>query len=577
MLVALGKLIGLGAHVADYAQTQALGIVALAVVLAGESYKTRCQADKADAERAVVDDRLDAVGGTEHVGAVPQLGHHQRELLCQGGLLEVKSVAELAGGYLEHTVELAEKAGDSLLAVLDAHALDGDAHDIDGGETEVAATDGSLLAVAVFKHAGAAAHRGHLVEIALRVVGRPLLVLIEGGVEIDKVGEEAAGGHLAGQLVEVVVGVVGQVAHAALFLPYLYGEDGCGAVAHALVCRVEQLAYDASALGRGIGAVVDGAEDHLVAPARVDGVHIVDKRLHGLVHTRHGAVDGMLHHPLAAGKAVEVAVLEVFEHHLIHVGEVFAVEALEIFDLLDKGCAHVRRQIEVKGGDGLAAVHLVLSGLERYAGDDRRCLDAAGRARLAVAGNEAVLKYTVERMLHTGQALGGIVVFVVDMDVTVAHGVAGLLCEQVVVDKWLGGLRGKFHHHACRRVGVHVGVLAGDIGALCLDDFMKHVAGLGAARDAALVAVCDIALGHLLAGAVHKLELDQILDILDGHALRAARADAVGDFVDERLILAKLCGEHGLADGSFDFLFVIAYYASVALYYGLYHGVCAGE
>ncbi len=106
---------------------------------------------------------------------------------------------------------------------------------------------------------------------------------------------------------------------------------------------------------------------------------------------------------------------------------------------------------------------------------------------------------------------------------------------------------------------------------------MKHVAGLGAARDAALVAVCDIALGHLLAGAVHKLELDQILDILDGHALRAARADAVGDFVDERLILAKLCGEHGLADGSFDFLFVIAYYASVALYYGLYHGVCAGE
>ncbi len=80
---------------------------------------------------------------------------------------------------------------------------------------------------------------------------------VVGGVEVDKVGEETAGRHLAGQLVQVVVGVGGQVTDAAFLLPNLDGEDCRGAIAHALVGGVEQLADDASSLGAGVGAVVD--------------------------------------------------------------------------------------------------------------------------------------------------------------------------------------------------------------------------------------------------------------------------------------------------------------------------------
>ncbi len=74
-------------------------------------------------------------------------------------------------------------------------------------------------------------------------------MLVEGGVEVHEVGEEPSGGYFAGQLKKVVVGVLGQIAHAAFLLPYLDREYGCGSVAHAFVCGVEQLANNAAAFG----------------------------------------------------------------------------------------------------------------------------------------------------------------------------------------------------------------------------------------------------------------------------------------------------------------------------------------
>ena len=306
VFVFLGEFVGAGAHVAHDAQSERLGFVAFAVVLADERHKALCQTDEAYAQRAVVDYALHAVVGTEHVGAVPQLAHHERELLGEGRLLEVEAVVELACGDVEHIVKAAEEGVDALLLVADAHALDGYAHDVHRGEAQIAAADGCLFAVTVLEDACAAAHRGQLVLVALGVVGTPFLVLIEGGVEVYEVGEEAACRHLACKLVEVVVAVLRQIAHAAFFLPYLYGENGRGAVAYALVGAVEEFADDAAALGAGVGAVVDGGEHHLVAAARVDGVHVVYERLHGLVHTAHGAVDGVVQHALFAGEAVEI-------------------------------------------------------------------------------------------------------------------------------------------------------------------------------------------------------------------------------------------------------------------------------
>ena len=65
-------------------------------------------------------------------------------------------------------------------------------------------------------------------------------------------------------------------------------------------------------------SVVDGAEYHLVAAARVYRVHVVDERFHGLMHAGYGFVHGMLDDALLAGEAVQ-RLLQV-------IGELFPVE-----------------------------------------------------------------------------------------------------------------------------------------------------------------------------------------------------------------------------------------------------------
>ncbi len=115
-------------------------------------------------------------------------------------------------------------------------------------------------------------------------------------------------------------------------------------------------------------------------------------------------------------------------------------------------------------------------------------------------GNEPVLKDVVQRVLHAGKGFRGVIVLVVNVEVSVFHGLPGFGREQVVVDKRLGGLRRELHHHSRWRVGVHIGVLAGDVVVFGLDDFQEYVAGLGPAGYTALVTVGDISLGHLLSG-----------------------------------------------------------------------------
>ena len=102
---------------------------------------------------------------------------------------------------------------------------------VDCGERQVAASDGCLGAETVFEYACTASHGGYFVLVAFRVVGFPVVTLVEGGVQVQEVREETACGDLAGKLVEVVVAVFGQIAYAAFLFPYLNGEDGRFAVA----------------------------------------------------------------------------------------------------------------------------------------------------------------------------------------------------------------------------------------------------------------------------------------------------------------------------------------------------------
>ncbi len=174
-------------------------------------------------------------------------------------------------------------------------------------------------------------------------------------------------------------------------------------------------------------------------------------------------------------------------------------------------------------------------------------------------------------MLHAGEALGGVVVFIVNVDIVVAHGVASFFGEEVVVDEGFCGLARKFHHHAGRRVGIHIGVFACYVGVFCLDDFSEDVGSLGTSCNAALVAVGDVALGNLFSRAVHEFDFDHILNFFYGHTLRAEGAYAVCYTLNQTFVLAEVGGKHCLAYCGFYFFFIIADDASVALDYCVYH------
>ena len=145
MLVGLGEAVDLLRHVGDDPQTQLLRLVALAVVLAAQGDQALRKADETDGEGALVDDGLDGIVVVQFLGTQPEAVHQERELLLEGGLLEVEALVQLAGGDFQRPVELLEELLDAeVLVLLLLHGLDAQLHDVDRGEGQVAAADGGL-------------------------------------------------------------------------------------------------------------------------------------------------------------------------------------------------------------------------------------------------------------------------------------------------------------------------------------------------------------------------------------------------------------------------------------------------
>ena len=407
--------------------------------------------------------------------------------------------------------------------------------------------------------------------IPLRVVCLPGVVLVEGGVEVEEVREEAAGAYLAGELVEVVVRVLGQIADSAFLLPDLDREDSCRAVSYAFIRGVEDFTDDATAFGGSVGTIVDGAEHDLVAAAAVDGIHIVYEGLHCLVNPADGLVDGMLESTLGALQAGKVALDVIINFGGLELGVVGVHHCRHFVDFFLKSLADVRSEIEVEGGDGLAAVHFVLDRLHGDTGQNRGSLDSLCRTGLSVAGFQAVFENHVEGMLDAGKGLGRIVVLVVDVDIVSGHCIADIGGEKALVNVALGSLGGEFHHHAGGSVGVHVGVLAGDVVHLGVDDSLENFVSVGLTGEIPLVAVGDILLGHLLAGALHQLHLDAVLNLLDAHSVDVDLGDCICNLGGEDDVLSVIRYVHCLEDGGNDFLVIEFDNATVAFYNVLHH------
>ena len=188
-----------------------------------------------------------------------------------------------------------------------------------------------------------------------------------------------------------------------------------------------------------------------------------------------------------------------------------------------------------------------------------------------MSGDEATLENMIQRVLHTGERLRGIVILVVNMQVVVFHCLTTLVGEQIVVNERLRGFRSKLHHHTCRCIGIHIGILTCHIIILDVHDIEEHLTRLGLSGHRALVAIGNILLSHILAARLHQFHLDGILNLLYRHLALTTLSDMVGNLIQESLVLTLVGMNHGLTDGSHNLLLVEAHNASVTLYYCLNH------
>ena len=216
-------------------------------------------------------------------------------------------------------------------------------------------------------------------------------------------------------------------------------------------------------------------------------------------------------------------------------------------------------------------MHFVLYGLHADTPEYAGGLYPLGRPALAVSCLESVAQDLVEWVLYACQRLGRVVVLVVNVQVVALHGLLCLLGQQVVVDEGLGGLAAELHHHAGRRVGVHVGVLACNVVVLDVDYFEEYVPCLSLSCHAPCVAVLDVGLCHVLARTLHQFVLHHVLYLFHGHLAASPHRDAVGNLFYQSLVVAFVGGKHCLADGGRNLLLVESHYSSISFYYGLYH------
>ena len=556
------------AHVADDLIAELPALLALAVVLAGQRLERFGKADEADGERAVLQHLRDRIVAVELFGIDPHaLSHQERVVVRLLAALDLEAVHQLLLDEREPRVEQLVKLFDVALC------LDAQPRQVDRGEAQVAAPAGDLArrVVHVAHHARAAAHVRHLAVVIAGLV----VLQVERRVEEAEVREQPLRRAAHRVLEQVVVRVALVVIDALLDLEDLHREDRRFAVAEALLGRLEQVADGHAALGRRIGAVVQRAERHLRAGARIHRVQVVDERLHrllrGVVRLPPGRPRGVLRRvarllgdDLLKAALALVPRQEFFHAVRIRVGRahphvaerrlhgrrqlrrVFVRHAVAHLEILGKRRrvllavrlpdAERHRVVEIR--HALAAVHLVLVRLNRDAGQRRIAADVLRLAQVAVAGGEAAVEQLDQVDLAAG--LGQrIEILVVDVDVAVGVRLRDFRRDDVLVVEALRALGAVLQHRAHRGVGVDVRVFALEVGVLgrlegeILIDLHELVVHL--AQALVLRAVEDVRLRRLGVVRRDQLFLHDVLDLLDRRHAAAAvklRDDLRGQVVE---------------------------------------------
>ena len=453
----------------------------------------------------------------------------------------------------------------------------------------------------VLEDARAAAHRGHLVAEAVRVVDAPLLMVVERRVEEHEVGEQRHRGRAARldeqveirrpepdfarqRLVEIPDGrpiVLLAPRNALLDLENLNREDGHFAVPQPLDRGGEQFADHHAPLGRKVRAVVHRTENHLIAAARVHRIEVVDESLHRLMRLLARGLVGLFpdtaqllvrkadprigEGPAQRGDPLvgeldrrEMFGAEGFEPSAVRLPgpSEYAKERHRIDDVLAEGLQHARSHETVEGRNRLPAVLFVLVGLEDDRGQCGVALDRLRRAHRTVLGGEAAPVDVLQIVLDAGRGLRGIVVQVVNMYVAVAVRAAVAHAHEVLQRIVLRDLRSEGHHLPGGRVRRHVGVREVDVVLLHRHDSVHDPLDrrTAVALDVAPLAVDDIAFGDRGIEA-HQPLLDHVLNLLDRNLVLRNRSGDLRRHTGDGLLLVRDAARTvGFRDGADDLL-----------------------
>ena len=241
--------------------------------------------------------------------------------------------------------------------------------------------------------------------------------------------------------------------------------------------------------------------------------------------------------------------------------------------------AHAHGQTVVEVAHRLAAVLVVLVGLDGDAGKGRIAGNIVGLAQHAMSGGKTALEELPQLDLAAG---GGqrVEVHVVDVDIALAVRLGEARIDDAHLVELLGRFRAVLQHGAHGGVGIDVGVLAlhVGIGGLGEGDVLQRLdeAGVHVAHAAALSAVQDVGLGGLHETGLDEGLLHQILHAfhrgraLDGTALKLLD-DRGGDLLGSGTILHGRTGLERFLHRIGDLLGMELRRAPVALDDGLDH------
>ena len=382
--------------------------------------------------------------------------------------------------------------------------------------------------------------------MALFIILKVIRSIYEGEVR-----EKAFCAYAAGKLEKVIVGVAGVIVDALFDFKNVNREDRGFSVAKAGFGCKQYVFNNKSAFRAGIGSVVDGAERNLGARSGMHGVKVMNKRFHSLESR---AVDFFFRtfkgkclcffrkfRTVFFGKKFQFCGFVFFAvlkfgpfaagfYCFIHnafcntVAAFFVCKkfqcaahilAIDFFIAFrNAGCHSV-----IKVRNALAAVLVVLVGLNGNAGQSRIACDILRFAKMAVAGIETVFKKFKNIYLAAGGGKGKKIQIVnMDISVMVGSGVAGI--KNIHFVKLLCGLAAVFKHGTHGGIAVDVRVFAFNVVFFCgLESkaFQSlHQAGVHFAHFVAVCAVKNIAFCGAGMAGFYQHFFNHVLNMFNG-------------------------------------------------------------